>query len=188
MNNKKIVHVLAFAGSLRQRSYNKALLKAAATLLPDDMTLECFDLANIPLFNADVEATGLPTAVAQFHTRLRHADALLIASPEYNYSVTGVLKNALDWASRKGAGSVPPLDGKTAAIIGSGGMHGTLRAQLHLREILAHNDVFVLRKSLMLIRGHTHFDDDLALTDESSRERLQNLLIDLRDWTLRLHE
>ncbi|WP_420631263.1 NADPH-dependent FMN reductase [Candidatus Leptofilum sp.] len=182
------IRILGFAGSLRQRSYNRALLNAATTMLPDGVTLECFDLASIPLFDADLEAEGLPTAVAHFYDQMRQADALLIASPEYNYSVTGVLKNALDWASRKGNGDTAPLDGKTAAIIGSGGMHGTLRSQLHLREILAHNEIFVLRQSLMLARGYTHFDDDLNLTDEKSRERLAKLLISLRDWTLRLNQ
>ncbi len=100
--------------------------------------------------------------------------------------MTGVLKNALDWASRRGTGDRAPLDGKTAAIIGSGGRYGTLRSQLHLREILAHNEVYVLRQSLMLAGGSTLFDDDLHLTDTETRERLAKLLVALRNWTLRL--
>ena len=185
---KRPIHVLGFAGSLRQKSYNKALLRAAATMLPDGMQLTCFDLASVPLYNADEEATAVPEAVLQFHEQLRAADALLIASPEYNYSVTGVLKNALDWASRRGVGDTAAIDGKTAAIIGAGGRSGTLRAQLHLREILAHNDVHVLRQSLMLARGYTHFDDELNLTNEDSRQRLEKLLLALRDWTWQMQK
>jgi chromate reductase, NAD(P)H dehydrogenase (quinone) len=186
MKNKEI-HVLGFAGSLRQKSYNKALLRAAATMLPKNMTLECIELDDIPLFNADVEAAGVPEPILHFYDRIRAADALLIASPEYNYSVTGVLKNALDWASRQG-NETAPLDGKTAAIMGAGGMYGTIRSQLHLREILAHNEVHVLHQSLMLARGWTHFDDDLNLTNEKSRQRLEKLLLALRDWTVRLQK
>ncbi len=94
------VRVLGFSGSLRKGSYNTGLLRAAAELVPDGMTLEIFDLATIPLYNGDVETAGAPEAVRQFKAAIAAADALLIATPEYNYSIPGVLKNAIDWASR----------------------------------------------------------------------------------------
>src|SRR5207302_2775224 len=94
------VHVLGIAGSLRQKSYNKAVLRAAAEVLPEGMTLEVFDIAEIPLFNEDIEAQGDPEPVQHLKARLRAANALLVSTPEYNYSLPGVLKNALDWASR----------------------------------------------------------------------------------------
>src|SRR5437660_1222862 len=94
------VSVLGFAGSLRKASYNRAALQAAVELAPPDMRLETFDLRSIPLYDGDVEAVGLPDAVREFRARIAAADALLIATPEYNYSMAGVLKNAIDWASR----------------------------------------------------------------------------------------
>ncbi len=112
------VHILGFAGSLRQKSHNRALLRAAQEMLPPGVTMEIFDLDDIPFFNSDVEAEGTPEPVLAFRAAMQRADALLIASPEYNYSVTGVLKNALDWASRKGIGRTP------AAGRQSGGHHG----------------------------------------------------------------
>src|SRR5436190_1845239 len=108
-----LIHVLGFSGSLRKASYNTALLRNASDLLPEGMTLEIFDLTPLPFFNADVEAVGIPEAVQQFKEQIAAADALLIASPEYNHSVTGALKNAIDWASRPVGHSV--LNGKPMA-------------------------------------------------------------------------
>jgi chromate reductase, NAD(P)H dehydrogenase (quinone) len=185
MNND--IRVLGFAGSLRQKSYNRALLQAAETVLPADMTLTIFDLIDIPLFNQDVEARGIPEPVLAFREAFKAADALLIATPEYNFSVPGVLKNALDWASRKGPDPQAPLDDKVAAIMGAGGMGGTVRAQLHLRDILAHNRLFVVpHPQLMVARAWEHFDQDGALTDEATRARLGSLLLELRDLTWKL--
>lgn len=182
--NDKPIHVLGIAGSLRQRSYNRALLCNAHTLLPPGMTLEIFDLDDIPLFNVDVEAKGTPESVLAFRRAMKRADALLIATPEYNYSIPGVLKNALDWASRKGPDTRAPLDGKAVAMMGAGGMYGTLRAQMHLHDILAHNDTYVLaRPQLMVARAGQYFDADGRLTDDDTRRRLERLLTSLRDWT-----
>src|ERR1051326_7332731 len=94
------LRVLAFAGSLRRNSYNRGLIRAALQVAPEGMAIETFDLAPIPLYNSDVEEKGLPPPVAEFKEKIRAADALLIATPEYNYSVPGLLKNAIDWASR----------------------------------------------------------------------------------------
>ncbi len=183
----KDIRVLGFSGSLRQKSYNRALLKAAETVLPPGMTLQIYDLIDLPMFNQDVEAHGIPEPVWTFREALKAADALLIATPEYNWSIPGVLKNALDWASRKGPDLQAPLDDKVVAIMGAGGMGGTVRAQLHLREILAHNRLFVVpHPQLMVARAWEHFDQDGALTDEATRARLGSLLLELRDLTWKL--
>ncbi len=138
------IRVLGFSGSLRKGLYNTALLRAASELLPEGMTLGIFDLSPIPLYNGDVEVAGAPESVQNFKARIAAADALLIATPEYNYSIPGVLKNAIDWASRPPKDS--PLNGKPLAMMGAGGLLGTVRAQMHLRDILLHNNVLVLNK------------------------------------------
>ncbi|MBE2223405.1 MAG: NAD(P)H-dependent oxidoreductase [Anaerolineae bacterium] len=186
--NDEPLKVLGFAGSLRQKSHNRNLLRAAETVLPQGMTLEIFDLIDIPLFNQDVEAEGIPAPVMAFREAMKKADSLLIATPEYNWSIPGVLKNALDWVSRKGPDLQAPLDGKTIAVMGAGGGYGTMRAQLHLREILAHNRLHVLpHPQLMVVKAWQHFDEDGTLTDEATRERLAEMLLELRDFTWKLN-
>lgn len=179
------LHIFAFAGSLRKRSYNRSLLQAAAEMAPDSVAIEIFDLDLIPLYNADVEAQGCPVPVLDFKQRMLEADALLIACPEYNYSVTGVLKNALDWASqRMSPTTLAPLTGKPAAIMGAGGRFGTVRAQQHLRYILLHNDVKVLNKpEIMLPRASTLFDDEGRLADQATRDQVRDLVLALEKWT-----
>lgn len=178
------IQVLGFSGSLRKGSYNTALLRAAAELLPAGMALDIFDLAPLPFYNADVEAAGLPDAVQAFRERIAAADALLIATPEYNYSITGVLKNALDWASRPPAA---PLTEKPVAIMGAGGRFGTVRAQMHLRQIMLHNNMHPLnRPEVMLMRAGEHFDATGNLTNERSRQSVIELLAALAAWTNRL--
>lgn len=181
------VHLLGFAGSLRKASYNRALLRAAQEMLPTQVTLDIFHLDDIPFFNPDVEAQATPEPVLAFRRAMKAADALLIASPEYNYSVTGVLKNAIDWASRKGPDEEAPLDRHVAGIMGAGGGFGAIRAQLHLREILLHNDVFVLnRPQVTLSRAGAHFNAEGILTNERSRQKVRALLEALAEWTRRL--
>lgn len=181
------LHILGFAGSLRRQSHNRALLCAAPELLPAAATLEIFDLDDIPFFNVDVEAVETPAPVLAFRDRIKAADALLIATPEYNYSVPGVLKNAIDWASRKGPDKTAPLDFKPAAIIGAGGMFGTVCAQMHLREILLHNQMHILAApTLMLVRAGVHFDETGRLTNPDSREKLRRVLQALYNWTRQL--
>lgn len=175
------VHVLGFSGSLRRGSLNTALLHAATELLPDGMTLEIHDLAAIPLYNGDIEVAGVPETVQTFKARIAAADALLIATPEYNYSIPGVLKNALDWASRP---MPSPMSGKPLGIVGAGGRFGTVRAQLHLRQIAVYLDLRPLNKpELMIPLAWEKFDAQGRLQDEPTRVALRELLAALSDWT-----
>jgi len=178
------IHVLGFSGSLRRGSYNSAALRAALELLPDGMTLDLFDLAPIPLYNEDARAAGLPQPVQEFRNRLSAADALLIATPEYNYSIPGVLKNALDWASRP---PDVPLNGKPVAIMGATtGNYGTVRAQLHLRQVCVYANMLPINKPEVLItRAQDKFQNG-CLVDDPTRGVIRELLEALAAWTRRL--
>jgi chromate reductase len=179
------IHVLGFAGSLRKASYNRSLLRAALNLLPPGMTLEEFDLAPIPLYNGDVEAEGIPAPVQQFRDRLAAADAVLIATPEYNASIPGVLKNAIDWASR---GPASPLQDKPVALMGAtpGGL-GTALSQSHVRQALVHNNMHPLsRPQVFVARAHEKFDAEGKLVDEPSQQFVRELLEALLAWTRRI--
>jgi chromate reductase, NAD(P)H dehydrogenase (quinone) len=184
MTTSQPLHVLGFSGSLRKASYNTALLRAATELMPPDMTLEIFDLSPLPMFNQDAEKP-FPEAVVEFRTRLAQADALLIATPEYNSSLSGALKNAIDWASRS---PQPPLNGKPVAIIGaSTGNFGTIRAQLHLRQVLTHVGALPLGKPEVLVaRAEQVFNAEGKLVDEAARGFLRDLLAALVVWTRKL--
>ena len=130
------VKVLAIAGSLRKASTNRGLIRAALEMQVPGVTLSEFDIADIPLFNGDVEAAGLPEPVKAFRARLRESDAVLIATPEYNYSIPGVLKNAIDWASRSYPGDPQSFSGKALALMGaSSGGFGTDKSQFHFRQV-----------------------------------------------------
>jgi len=178
------IQILGISGSLRKGSYNTGLLYAAADLLPESMKLEIFDLSPIPLFNQDEELDS-PESVRRFKAHIAAADALLIATPEYNYSFSGVLKNALDWASRPMKET--PLNGKPAAIMSAGGRFGAVRAQLHLRQVLVHLNVLSLnRPELMVAFASEKFNADGRLTDAQTREQLKALLEALAAWTRRL--
>lgn len=178
------LRVLGISGSLRRASYNTALLRAAAELLPWGMTLETFDLAPLPMFNQDHE-TPFPEAVAHFRARVAQADALLIATPEYNSSISGALKNALDWASRS---PQQPLNGKPVAIMGaSTGNFGTVRSQLHLRQVLTHVGALPLGKPEVLVaRAEQTFNTEGRLVDAAARGFLRDLLVALAEWTRRV--
>jgi chromate reductase len=181
------IHVLGISGSLRKDSHNTALLRAASALLPKGMTLEIFDLSPIPLYNDDVRILGYPKPVQEFRDRIAASDALLIATPEYNYSISGVLKNAIDWASRP---PDPPLDGKPVAIMGaSTGNFGTVRAQMHLRQVCVYcNMLPVNRPEVLVMRAQEKFDSNGLLTDETARGFLRDLLLALADWTQRVRK
>lgn len=180
------IHVIAVAGSLRQKSYNRAALHAAEELLPEGMTLEVFDIGGIPLFNEDIEAQGYPAAVQQFKARIAASDAMLISTPEYNYSIPGVLKNALDWASRPASST--PLNGKPLAIMGvSSGPWGTARAQLHLRQSCVYFNMHPLNKPVVQIsHAEAKFDAVGNLKDAAARHQILTLLEALGEWARKL--
>ena len=177
--------ILGFAGSLRQGSYNKALLRAAQEMVPSEATLEIFDLAGIPLFNQDLE--NQPTQkLSEFKAAIRAADALLIATAEYNYSMPGVLKNALDCASRPYGDN--PLDGKPVAIMGASiGMLGTARARYHLRQSCVFLNMYPLNSpEVMVPFAQDKIDDKGRLTDPKTREKIGELVKALIAWARRL--
>lgn len=179
------VHILGFSGSLRKVSSNSGLLRAATQLLPEGMSLEVFDLSPIPLYNSDLAGPGELVAVRAFKERIAASDGLLIVTPEYNYSVSGVLKNAIDWASRPPADS--PLKGKPLAMMGAGGVMGTLRAQIHLRQILQFNGTLPLQKPEVYVsRAWEKFDPQGNLIDEDTKKQVRALLEALDAWILRL--
>lgn len=175
--------VCAIAGSLRRASYNRALLRAAQELAPEGMEIRIFDLIDVPLYNEDVEAQGDPEPVRALKSAIGEADALLIATPEYNHGVPGVLKNAIDWASRPPRGAV--LAGKPAAVFGaSPGVTGTARAQTQLRASFVFTQTpALLQPEILVYRAHEKFDAEGRLTDEKTREFVGRLLRELAEWT-----
>jgi chromate reductase len=179
------LRVLGFAGSLRQGSYNKMALRAAVELAPAGMTIETFDIAPIEPYNEDVKQRGFPSPVQELREKLRAADALLIVTPEYNHSIPGVLKNAIDWASRP---PDQPFNNKPIAIMGaSPGRLGTIRAQLHLRACFVFlNGLVMTQPEVLIANAAQMFDDQGRLTDQPTRELVAKLLISLADWTRRL--
>ncbi len=175
--------VCGIAGSLRRGSYNRSLLRAAVELAPERMSIPFFErLGDVPLYDADVEARGDPEAVVALKSAIREADALLIATPEYNYGVPGVLKNAIDWASRPPSGSV--LTGKPTALLGaSPGRTGTARAQLALRQSFVFTQTPVLLGPEILVgEAQKKFAENGALIDEPTRKLLRSHLERLLAW------
>lgn len=178
--------ILGFAGSLRKGSYNRAALRAAKELAPSNVTIEIFELEGIPAFNQDEE--GHPAEkVVKFKERIRAADAILIVTPEYNYSVPGVLKNAIDCASRPYGDSA--WAGKPVAVMGAsiGGL-GSARAQYHLRQSFIYLNMYPLNKpEVMISNAASKFDQQGNLTDQPTRDQIRKLLDALVEWTL-LHK
>jgi chromate reductase len=176
------IRVLGISGSLRQGSYNRALLRAAAELGPSNgIELTELDLSPIPFYDGDVEAAGDPEPVAALRSAVRDADALLLATPEYNRGTSGVLKNALDWLSRPALASV--LRWKPVAIVGaSSGRGGTRRAQQQVRDALLFPGATILDEPEVAVPlAWERFDADLNLTDEETRAALDSLLGNLAD-------
>jgi chromate reductase, NAD(P)H dehydrogenase (quinone) len=176
--------VCGIAGSLRRASYNRALLRAAQEVAPAGMEIRIFDrMAEIPLFNEDVEAEGDPEPVQALKRAIGEADALLIATPEYNHGVPGILKNAIDWASRPPRRAV--LAGKPAAIFGaSPGVTGTARAQSQLRQAFVFTQTpALLQPEILVYRAREKFDAEGRLADEKTREFIGKLLQGLADLT-----
>src|SRR5439155_9417795 len=179
------VRILGIAGRRRRESYNRAALRAAAQLGPEGTTPDIFELGGIPVFNQDDEQRP-PAAVVDFKRRIREANAILIVTPEYNYSVPGVLKNAIDWASRPYGDSA--WSGKPAAIMGASvGTIGTARAQYHLRQMFVFLNMFPINQpELMIGNAAERFDAQGNLTDEKTKEYVRELLQSLAEWTNRI--
>lgn len=181
------LHVLAISGSLRKGSYNTAALRAAQELAPEGMSIEIASIAEIPAYNADVQAEGFPPAVSALGDKIRAADAVLFGSPEYNYSIPGVLKNAIDWISR-----LPnqPFAGKPVGMIGaSQSLLGAARAQYHLRQTFVFVDALPVNKPEVFITlAQTKFDETGKLTDEPTRGFIRKHLEALEAWTRKVQK
>jgi chromate reductase len=179
------IQILGIAGSLRRQSFNRAALRAATQLVPEGATLDTIELDGIPGFNQDDE-NNPPPKVVELKKRVRAADALLFVTPEYNYSIPGVLKNAIDWASRPYGDSA--WSGKPAAIMGaSTGAIGTGRAQYHLRQVFVFLNIFPLNQpEVMIGNAAQRFDAEGNLTDEATKALIRKLLQNLVEWTARL--
>ncbi|MCZ8014218.1 MAG: NAD(P)H-dependent oxidoreductase [Limnobacter sp.] len=179
----KIIRVLGISGSLRAKSCNTGLLRAAAGQLPEGMEFEFADVSQIPFYNADLQER--PAVVDVFFKQLEQADALLLACPEYNYSIAPVLKNAIDWASRYPDNTL--LGGKAVALCGAGGGMGTSRAQYHLRQVCVYVDLHPLNKPEVFANAFAGgFDADGNVTDEKIKSSLAAQLQALKAWALRL--
>lgn len=183
----KGIRILGFAGSLRKNSYNKALLHLAVQLVPKNVALETFDLEGIPPFNQDLE-NQLPRKVKEFKAKIRAADAILIVTPEYNYSIPGVLKNAIDWASRPYSDNA--FKEKPVAIMGASiGMLGTARAQYHLREVFVFLDMYPINSPEVFVSyAQEKFDGNGRLKDEKTKQQITRLLESLATWTSKLRK
>jgi chromate reductase len=181
------LRVLAFAGSLRKGSYNRALLRAAQELAPEDVRIDIFDLIDVPLYNGDVEAEGDPAGVVRLKQAIREVDGVLMATPEYNHGVPGVMKNAVDWVSRPPRDA--PLGGKPVAILGaSPGLTGTARGQSQLRQAFEFTNSYPMpQPEILVIRAHEKFDAEGRLTDESTRQHLSVFLSAFAAWIRRLN-
>lgn len=167
--------VLGISGSLRAGSFNTGLLRAAQELAPDGMSVEIADISAIPLYNEDVYQAGFPAAVETLRAQVAAADAVILATPEYNYSISGPMKNAIDWVSR------PPVpqafNEKPVAIMGaSAGRLGTARAQYHLRQVLVFLNAFVLNKPEVMVGGAGSAFTDGKLTDGTARDLIRQQL------------
>jgi chromate reductase len=182
MSEAKGITVLGICGSLRAGSYNRAALRTAIELKPPGMTIETADIGSLPLYNEDVRALGFPPPVEKLRAQIAAAAALLFVTPEYNYSMSGVLKNAIDWASRP---PDQPFAGKPVAMMGaSAGVGGTVRAQYDLRRSCVFLDMHPLNKPEIFIgQAQTKFDAEGRLTDDVARGLIRDQLVALERWT-----
>ncbi len=187
MSDGTLLKVLGISGSIRAASWNTKALQAAGELAPAGMTIDVFEgLRDIPHYDDDLRTgSGYPAAAERLRQAIKAADAVLIYTPEYNYSIPGVLKNAIDWASRP---PEQPFDTTPVAVAGAAtGLLGTARAQYQLRQMFIFLNGLVLNKpEVMISQAPTRFDPDGKLTDQTTRDLVAAQLSALRDWTLRL--
>jgi chromate reductase len=183
-----MINIVGFAGSLRRKSYNKLLLQAGSKLLPESTRLELFDIDGIPLYDQDTEVLGIPEIVKRFKEKIERADAILISTPEYNHSFPGVLKNAIDWASRPyGHNS---FDGKPVAVMSAAtGMFGGVAAQDQLKQVLLALNMRLVTQPAVIVTSAQHkFDLDNELTDPDTKQFMKQLLANLVDLTRKLSQ
>jgi chromate reductase, NAD(P)H dehydrogenase (quinone) len=185
LSDRPSLKLLGISGSLRSQSYNSGALQAVASLIPEGVTFSIASLADLPFYNADVEQRGFPTAVERFRSDVAAADALIFAAPEYNFSVSGVLKNALEWLSRP---PNPPAFGKPCALFGATvSPLGTARGQFHLRHIcVSLNMIPINAPHVDVTNAKTKFDAESKLTDEPSIDLLRQLINELCALAVRL--
>src|SRR5580704_7214752 len=185
MSDAKAISVLGICGSLRKASFNRAALNTAIELKPPGMSVTVADISKIPLYDEDVRAQGFPPPVETLRQQIKTADALLFACPEYNYSMSGVMKNAIDWASRP---PDQPFAGKPIAILrAAAGMAGSARAQLHLRQSCVFLDMHPLNKPEVLIfQAQNKFDANGRLTDDVARGLIGDLVAALARWAVQI--
>jgi chromate reductase len=180
------IKILGFAGSLRKLSYNRALLKSSIVLMPKEAVLDIIELDDIPVYNQDIES-AMPAKIIEFKSRIKAADALLVVTPEYNYSIPGVLKNAIDWGSRPHGDN--SFENKPVAIMSaSTGMLGGSRAQYHLRQSFVFLNMYPVNKpEVFVTMASQKFDENGILTDAKTKEVITELLKNLVAWTKRLN-
>jgi chromate reductase, NAD(P)H dehydrogenase (quinone) len=178
------IKVLGISGSIRKYSFNTGLLRAAKEVQPENMDVTIYNIADLPLYNEDNNSGEPPKPVQDFKRKLSEVDSILFSVAEYNYSLSGVLKNAIDWASRPLENS--PLNGKPFAMMGAGGVLGTARAQYNLRQIAVYINMFTFNKpELMIPRAYEKFDENGNLKDDAIKRKIKDLLAALYDWTLK---
>jgi chromate reductase len=180
-------HILGISGSLRRDSYNSAALRVAQEIAPDGVKIAIADISAIPLYNDDVRLSGLPPSVVHLVEEIATADAVLIATPENNYSIPGVLKNTIDWVSKA---EHQPFSRKPVAIMGASmGMFGTARSQYDLRKVFVFLNAHVLNQpEVMIGTAQTRFDADGRLTDEKTRALIGKQIVALKEWAMRLRD
>jgi len=178
------IKIVALVGSLRKGSLNRALLREAIAAAPAGVEVELLEISEIPFYNGDLQDQGFPESVSRLGDALRQADGVLLVSPEYNYSISGVMKNAIDWMSR-----VPnqPFAGKPVALMGASmGALGTARAQYHLRQVLVCLDAHVMNKpEIMVGSAHTKFDEQGKLTDQTTRDHMAKAMVAFQAYVAR---
>jgi chromate reductase len=180
------MNIIAILGSLRKASFNRMLLNAAIELAPPDMAIEIADISEFPLFNQEVEDAGSPEPVKKLQSQIRSADAVLFVTPEYNYSMSGVLKNAIDWASRPPKDN--PFNGKPCAMMSaSTSILGGARAQYHLRQSCVFLNLIPMNKpEVIVVKAMEKFDADGKLIDEATQKVLTTFMQSFKEWTVRI--
>ncbi|HJO83916.1 MAG: NADPH-dependent FMN reductase [SAR202 cluster bacterium] len=180
-NNGRQFNVVGISGSLRAKSSNGALLRAAQELVPASVDISIFDISDIPFYDGDIEKAGDPASVTDLKEAIKASDGVVIVTPEYNHAIPGLLMNTLDWASRdKSSGS---MFGKPVTVMGAGGMTGTARAQGQLQTILMAIGGLVMAKPGVLVASPADkFDDQYRLIDEETREFVRAHMTAFKEW------